>query len=145
MEIAGVEKHKKDVSERLEVMKNAKERLKSWIWKGAQLAGLVTGDNQHGFKGEKFENHIIKVSWRKSKQCLEDESKREQLLANYPDIYDYEIRCTREGGLMLNDLILAGMIEIKNVRFSRSRAEEQFKKMPIDGITIKHKINPQIK
>lgn len=146
MELAGVKEHKKQVDARIKTLDGLKERLKSWIWKGAQIAGLVTGDEQKGYKGTKFENHMVKVSWRRSKQVIEEEHKREELIKTYPRIYDFELRpVTPEGGAMLVDMIEAGLIEVKNVRFSKSRAEEEFKKMPINGIRIKQKINPQIK
>jgi len=151
MEIEGVKLHKKEVSERLSALENLKERLRRWIFKGAKLANIVRGDTKNGWEGDKIENAQIRLSWRRSEGVKLDESAHgfTELHKNFPEFFDFKIRVKdREAGLMLMDLIESGMFQIQETDIRKSIAEEHLKKqgaLPISGIEIEKRINPQIK
>lgn len=149
MEIEGVTKFRDEVAERVRKLKALKERLKFWIFKGARSCGIVTGDEQHGFAGEKVSSNQLQITWRRSKAVVEDEKDPgfEEMKLNFPHLYDYKIRVTEQGGHMLMDLIKEGLIEVKEQSYRASEAAEALKKkgVGIAGVKTVHRINPQIK
>lgn len=150
MEIAGIEMHKKEVEERYRAAKNVLERLRRWIWKGAKLAGVVRGDEKNGWEGDKIENAQLKLSWRRSEGIETDESAHgfEDLHKNFPELFDFSIRVRgRDAGMLLMDMLDAGLLEMRGREIRKSEAAKLLKSgaMPISGISMKKRINPQIK
>lgn len=150
MELAGLELHKKEVTARVSALKNLKERLRQWVWKGARLAGLIRGDEKKGWEGDKIANAQVKISWRRSEAVEESPEAQgfSDVCNKFPHFWDYELKVTEEGGRILQDLISSGLVEIKGQTFRKSVAAEYYKNknnLPLSGIKLVKRINPQIK
>lgn len=151
MELEGIKLHKKEVDARIKSLKGLRDRLKKWVFKGALMAGIVRGDSQKGWDADKLSNAQLKVSWRRSEGVTQDESAAgyEEMVTSYPDFFDWKIRVLdRAAGLLLMDLTNAGMLEILEKDFRKKEAGEYLKQkdaVPLSGLKLEKRINPQIK
>ena len=147
MEYESVKEHKKEISERMEKLDSLVESLKIWLWKGAQVAGVVKGNSKDGWTGEKISSPQLTLSWRRSEGIKEDVSAPgyEEMMQAHLDLYHLEIDVDAVGASIMKQLVESGAVTIKKATLSKTKAEAAIKNCALVGISQEKRINPQIK
>lgn len=145
----GLKTLKKEVDGRIKTLDSNEKRLKQWIWKQAKDMEIIKKDAKGEWKGEKIQSNQITISWRKSKgvKTHEDNPEFKKLPDNFPELFHFKVKpLSKDGGLALNQLVQAGMLQIESSELSKSSAKEALvNKVGIAGLELEHRINPQIK
>jgi len=145
----GLKSLKKEVDGRMKVLDNNVKRLKQWIWKEARGMEIIKQDGKGEWTGKKIESNQITIGWRKSKAMKElvDTPAYAELPNNFPQLFHFKVKpLSKDGGEALKQLQKAGLLEIESWELSKTTAKAALQKgLPIAGLKIENKINPQIK